>query len=310
MLPRARPCTGLLALAATAALLTSACSSGTAGPDHPRPLTHPDGDAKPAIAGGLAAAPARALARTAEHQQRVHAQRLAAARTWGLKAAPLLPPAPPRSKPALATEPGYEAKGGGPGLPPVITRVPTDDRVIFLTIDDGYRKDPELLRMLRELGVPVSAFLADEVARDDYGYFRDLRDLGTTVSNHTLHHPNLRELPYAAQREEICGQQRVLEREMGTKPRIFRPPYGNYDADTLRAAKECGIDLVPLWQQEAFPGRWTYSRADTAFHPGDIVLTHFEGSSEFGGTMTDMLRTVLRKANDEGFAVARLEAYV
>ncbi|MEO3768299.1 polysaccharide deacetylase family protein [Streptomyces sp. B8F3] len=301
---------GLPALAVTAALLASACSSGTAEADHPRPLTHPHGDAKPAVAGGPAAAPARALARTAQHQRRVHARRLATARAWGLDATPLLPPAPPRTKPALVTEPGFEANGGGPGLPPVITRVPTDDRVIFLTIDDGHRKDPELLRMLRELDVPVSAFLTDEVARDDYAYFRTLRDLGTTVNNHTLHHPNLRELPYAAQREEICGQQRVLEREMGAAPRIFRPPYGNYNADTLRAAKDCGIGLVPLWQQEAFPGRWTYSRGDTALHPGDIVLTHFEGPSEFGGTMTDMLRTVLRKANDEGFAVARLEDYV
>lgn len=310
MLSRARLRTGLLPLAVTAALLASGCSSGTAGPDRHHPLTPRSEDAKPAVAGGPAAAPALALARTARHQQRLHARRLAAARTWGLAAAPLLPPAPPRTKPALATEPGYETDGGGPGLPPVITRVPTGDRVIFLTIDDGYRKDRELLRMLRELDVPVSAFLADEVAGDDYAYFRDLRDLGTAVHNHTLHHPNLRELPYAAQREEICGQQRVLEREMGAAPRIFRPPYGNYNGDTLRVAGDCGIDVVPLWQQEAFPGRWTYSRADTAFHPGDIVLTHFEGPSEFGGTMADVLRTVLRKANDEGFAVARLEDYV
>ncbi|WBB63693.1 polysaccharide deacetylase family protein [Streptomyces sp. WMMC500] len=308
MTPRPTLRSGLLSLAVTAALLASACSTETT--DHPRPLGHPHGDAKPAAAGGGVAAPARALARTAEHQRRVHARRLAAARAWGLDATPLLPPAPPRTKPALATEPGYGTNDGGPGLPPVITRVPTGHRVIFLTIDDGYRKDPELLRMLRELDVPVSAFLADRVARDDYAYFRDLRDLGTTVNNHTLTHPDLRELPYAAQRAEICGQQRVLEREMGAAPRIFRPPYGNYNGDTLRAVRDCGIDLVPLWQQEAFPGRWTYSRADTAFHPGDIVLTHFEGPSEFGGTMADVLRTVLRKAGDEGFAVARLEDYV
>ncbi|MFW6695598.1 polysaccharide deacetylase family protein [Streptomyces sp. MAR4 CNX-425] len=307
MIPRAALRAGLLALSA-ASLLASACSHETAG--HPRPLTPSHEDAKPAAAGAPAAAPARALAATARHQQRAHARRLAAARVWGLDAAPLLPPAPPRTKPALTTEPGFGTEGGGAGLPPVITRVPTDDRVIFLTIDDGYRKDPELLRMLRELDVPVSAFLTDAAARDDYAYFRALRDLGTTINNHTLRHPDLRELTYAEQRAEICGQQRVLKREMGTAPRIFRPPYGNYNGDTLRAAKDCGADVVPLWQQEAFPGRWTYSRGDTDFHPGDIVLTHFEGPSEFGGTMADVVRTVLRKARAEGFAVARLEDYV
>src|SRR5207302_7820304 len=39
---------------------------------------------------------------------------------------------------------------GGAGLPPVVSRVATSDPVVFVTIDDGWTKDP-----------PVLPFLAD-----------------------------------------------------------------------------------------------------------------------------------------------------
>lgn len=295
----------VLRTALSLALLGSvaACS-----PDRTVPGGGARDDAKAAVAQ-YRSTTARAVAASALRHEKAHRARTAAARAWGLSQAPLLPPSPPRTKPRLVTEPGFEAGDGGYGLPPVITRVPTSDPVVFLTIDDGAAKDPRLPRMLRELDVPVSSFLADYVAGDDYDYFRGLRG-GAAVHNHTLDHPDLRELPYEAQRRQICGQQQILARETGTRPRLFRPPYGHYNGDTLRAAASCGIEVVPLWQQEAFPGRMTYRRAERELRPGDIILTHFRGPDEWPGTMTDVLRGVLRMANEQGLAIARLEDYV
>ncbi|MEV6106232.1 polysaccharide deacetylase family protein [Streptomyces sp. NPDC051940] len=253
---------------------------------------------------------AQALAYDSWRQARAYARRTATAHRWGLAQAPLVPPAPPAVKPRLVTEPGFEARDGSPDLPPVITRVPTTDRVIFLTIDDGNYKDPQLIRMMRELNVPYSAFLSDFVAREDYGYFHRMQAAGVTLNNHTLNHPNLRLMSYDAQRREICGQQERLRLEFGAAPRLFRPPFGNYNGDSLRAAKSCGVEVVPLWQQEAFPDRWDYRRGSRSFEPGDIVLTHFRGRSEWAGEMPDVVRQVLRKAAAEGFAVGRLEDYV
>ncbi|MGP3999237.1 polysaccharide deacetylase family protein [Streptomyces sp. 8N706] len=192
----------------------------------------------------------------------------------------------------------------------MLTRVPTRDRVVFLTIDDGSHKDPQLIRMLRELQVPVSAFLSDYVVRDDYGYFRELQKLGVSLNNHTLTHPDLRELSYEDQRKEICRQQVILEREFGVRPWLFRPPYGNYDQETLRAARSCGVRAVPLWTEEAFPDRIESADEKGELHPGDIILTHFRGRGEWPGTMPDMVRRVLARATAQGFAIARLEDYI
>ncbi|MCZ7433007.1 polysaccharide deacetylase family protein [Streptomyces sp. WMMC1477] len=238
---------------------------------------------------------------------RAETRRVAAAARWGLAEPPLLAPPPPAAKPELTSTPGLVS---GKGLPPVFVRVPTDQKVVFLTIDDGWHKDPRFTRMLRELRIPYSAFLSDYVAAEDYDYFRRMRRDGAGVHNHTLNHKELPKLSYKRQREEICGMQKVLKEEFGAPSRLFRPPYGAYDRDTLRAAASCGVEAVPLWAEEAWAQRFDWARLDREFHPGDIILTHFRGPEQWGGTMNDMLRRTLKTATEQGFALARLEDYV
>lgn len=303
--------------ASLAALLAVSCAA-TAGPSG-APAGGPRLDEPLAAAGAglpLGAAQqaetayaAASLAGYAEHLARAEARRVAAAQRWGLAEVPLRPPAPPAQKPALTTTPGHIS---GEGLPPVITRVPTEDKVVFFTIDDGWEKDPALLEMLRELDVPYSAFLSHYVAKEDYGYFRRMYRDGAAIHNHTLHHKELPTLSYERQRREICDMQEVLRDEIGVTPRLFRPPYGAYNRDTLRAAASCGLEAVPLWMEEAWAQRFDYARAERELRPGDIILTHFRGPKEWpgGGTMTDMVRRTLNEVTRQGYALARLEDYV
>jgi peptidoglycan/xylan/chitin deacetylase (PgdA/CDA1 family) len=249
----------------------------------------------------------QAFALYSQEAARLEATRLAAARRWGLDRAPLIAPPPPAVKPRLTTPRQFYR---GPGLPAVIARVPTEQRVVFLTIDDGVEKDPALIRMVRDLQIPFSAFLTDAVIRNDYDYFRRLQRDGAAMNNHTINHLDMRRLPYERQRREICAQQRTLKREFGIRPRIFRPPYGSYNQDTLRAARACGISVVPLWTQEAFPGGMNYADLSGKLRPGDIILTHFRGRAQWNGTMADVVRRVVRTATQQGFALARLEDYV
>lgn len=288
--------TGLAALALAA--LASGCGK--------------DGDAvEPAGGQPLQAPPARALDSYADKLRAAQAARAAAAKRWGLKKVPLTAPPPPAKKPHITTRDGFEVDGHERlGLPPVFTTVPVKEKVVFLTIDDGAEKDPEFLRMMTELKVPYSAFLSDYLAEEDYGYFKDMQKRGVALHNHTLHHPYLPGLSRAEQEREICGMQDVVEKRYGTRPVLFRPPYGNYDKSTLRAAKSCGITHVPLWNEEVFVDHWEYREWDRKIHPGDIVLSHFRGREDWDGTMRDMIRRFLDKVTAEGYAVARLEDYL
>ncbi|MFF2522011.1 polysaccharide deacetylase family protein [Streptomyces liangshanensis] len=314
-----------------AALLVAALASGCGGESaeakyarpgaatgHPAPQGAPQGpqaqkpgqaqkpdQARKAPQGG----PAGALAAYAENLRRAEALRTVAARRWKLARTPLTAPPPPAVKPVIRTRKGFEVSGGAT-LPPVFTTVPVKDKVVFLTIDDGAEKDPEFLRMMSELKIPYSAFLSDYVINDDYGYFARMRDRGVALHNHTLHHRYLPGLSYAEQKREICGQQDKMQKRYGKRPRLFRPPYGNYNGDTLRVAGSCGVTAVPLWAAEAFPDHMEWREWDRDLHPGDIVLTHFRGRDDWKGSMPDMVRRVMKTITDKGYAVARLEDYV
>lgn len=224
---------------------------------------------------------------------------------WGLTA-PLQYAPKPTQKPQLPKP--------APGKVPVIDRipVPADDKVVFLTFDDGAEKDPEFLKMAADLKLPISMFLTDNVASSDYGHFEKLRDNGSasTINNHTLTHANLRTLSFEGQKKEICGQQERLEKRFGKRPTLFRPPFGNYNDDTLRAASECGVSSMVLWRVSMQINNFQYAEG-SALKPGDIVLAHFRGPSELkGATEIQMTTRMLQRIQEQGFRIGRLEDYL
>ncbi|WP_406013600.1 polysaccharide deacetylase family protein [Streptomyces sp. NBC_00984] len=317
-----RPACAVLAALLVAAV-GSGCASGSGGQgggeaEHrERPAAGnpgPEAGTNPAAGhpggSGQGAGRARVPGDAHENAQLTPAVRARLAKKWGLDRPPLIAPRPPAVKPRITTREGFEVKGDDDSLPPVFTTVPTKDRVVFLTMDDGSEKDPELLQMMDELDIPYSAFLSDYEVSDNYGYFGEAQRLGVTLNNHTLNHPYLPGLSHAEQKREICDEQDIIEKQFGKRPRLFRPPYGNYNGDTLRIAKSCGIKAVPLWNAEAFPDHMEWREEDQDLHPGDIILTHFRGRAEWDGSMADLVRAVMKTVTDRGYAVARLEDYV
>ncbi|TXS50676.1 polysaccharide deacetylase [Streptomyces sp. uw30] len=265
----------LAALVLTSALLAGC--AGSAGPADPR--------GEP---GERAARSAKNPAHTAQPYRR-----------WGLSAPlPAPPPPPARRLPHPA----------GDALP-VVHRVRTRDKVVFLTYDDGAEKDPRFVDMVRELRLPVSMFLTDSVVGPGYGHFARLRSVGASIQNHTLDHAALRGLPYAGQRAEICGQQNKLRARFGIRPRLFRPPYGTYDTTTLRAAADCGVTAVVLWRAALEgDGELTYAHGPERLRAGDIVSV--PSGEPAGLSLRERTTRLLREVRQRGLTVGRLEDYL
>ncbi|MGJ5751958.1 peptidoglycan/xylan/chitin deacetylase (PgdA/CDA1 family) [Streptomyces puniciscabiei] len=241
---------------------------------------------QPAATGG-ATAP-RAADATAWHK-------------WGLTPLPAAP-RPPADKPV---------KLSATGPVPVFTHIPTSQKVVFITVDDGQEKDPRFIEMMRDLKVPITMFLMNDAIKSDYGYFRQLQALGDHIENHTLHHPVMSTLALARQKEEVCGDQKILTKEYGTAPLLFRPPYGAYNANTRTAVAECGPRAIVWWRESMQIRNIQYQVPGGKLHSGDIILAHFRGPSELkGATMTQMFASLLKRIQEQGFAVARLEDYI
>jgi peptidoglycan/xylan/chitin deacetylase (PgdA/CDA1 family) len=229
------------------------------------------------------------------------------------------PQGPPGALPREGEVGRVRASGG---LPPVISSIPTDRKVVFLTIDDGWEQDPGFVRQIRDQRIPITAFAMRDAVEargvpdpaggqgsytgaGKWGYFRSLRDVGVPIENHTLTHPDLRLLGRAAQRREICGASKVIAERTGARPTLFRPPFGSYNTDTLRAAKSCGLTSVLLWTASVQPGgKIAYQAPDQKLHPGDILLLHFRPSLDRD------FRVLVKKIKRRGFELGNLQAYL
>ena len=224
-------------------------------------------------------------------------------RKWGLK--PLPPaPAPPADRPIKLTRTGKV---------PVFDSVPTTQKVVFITLDDGAEKDPRFVQMMQDLKIPFTMFLMNDTIKNDYGYFKPLQALGNSIQNHTLHHPAMSTISAARQREEVCGDQKIITNEYGAAPFLFRPPYGDgaYSSTLNASVQACGPRAVVYWKETMQITGMQYQTGDKKLQDGDIILAHFRGPSELKGeSMTAMFTNLLKRIQEQGFTVARLDDYI
>ncbi|MEU8302047.1 polysaccharide deacetylase family protein [Actinomadura sp. NPDC048955] len=199
------------------------------------------------------------------------------------------------------------------GLPPVIKQIQTQERVVFLTIDDGYTYDSEFVNLVRKEKVPILTFLTSTYIKGQGQYFWAMRNAGSPMENHTVDHPNMATLSAAAQKKQICDSSEAIQKQYGHRPQIFRPPFGSYNQTTLQVAKECGIKSVLLWSAEFYNGTSGpgvgyngFARADGAkgFKPGDIILMHYRKG------LAQEFQMILGWIRQAGFRPAAVQNYL
>jgi peptidoglycan/xylan/chitin deacetylase (PgdA/CDA1 family) len=186
---------------------------------------------------------------------------------------------------------------------PVISRVTTTNKVIFLGIDDGIVRDPAVADLLKQANIPFTMFLVKGEADAGADYFRQLQQYGGVVEAHTITHPDLTKLSYGQVQSEVCGDQDDYQTLFGRRPTLFRSPYGSTNQNVQAAAASCGLKAVVLWKGSTNDGRFDLQDG-TQLTPGDVVLMHFR---------TDLLadlQKVFETCREQGFAIASLEDYL
>jgi peptidoglycan/xylan/chitin deacetylase (PgdA/CDA1 family) len=190
------------------------------------------------------------------------------------------------------------------GLPPVVRSIDTKDKVVFLTIDDGYSDSKKTAKILDRMGIPVTSFLTKAAITQNRDYFQAIsqRD-GQVIQNHSVSHPSMPGLSQSAQETQICATSDDYQKWTGTRPWMFRPPYGEYNETTQRAAKACGIDYVVNWNVSLPAAHLRYAEGDK-LAPGDIILTHWRDD------LPRHLKRALRDISRQGFQIGALQDYL
>lgn len=177
---------------------------------------------------------------------------------------------------AVNEKPNYKLPPIVNGLAPVVTSIPTEDKVVFLGIDDGAFQDESVLQIMKDNNINASLFLAKSFISNNPKVFQDLVSLGYNVENHTLSHNTVMvsTMSYDQQKAEICGMSDYIEKTYGRRPVLFRPPGGSYSETMRKVVADCGMKAIINWIAKANGGSMQY-QIGNALRPGDVVLMHF-----------------------------------
>jgi peptidoglycan/xylan/chitin deacetylase (PgdA/CDA1 family) len=149
-------------------------------------------------------------------------------------------------------------------VPIVESCAPPDGRkLLALTFDDGPSPNTEkVLDVFRRHGGHATFFVLGERIDAGEQYAELVRRAvaeGHEVGNHTYSHPHLGEHDEATVRDEIGKTAALIEATVGTRPRLFRCPYGE---DEERVAGVVAEDPVG-----AAIVRWSIDPEDWADPP-------------------------------------------
>jgi peptidoglycan-N-acetylglucosamine deacetylase len=159
--------------------------------------------------------------------------------------------------------------------------VPVSGRYIAMTFDDGPHpvNTPRLLNMLKQRNIKATFFMIGRSVDANPSVARRVAAEGHEIGNHSYTHTKLSSLSMAGIMSEIERTDSAIERAVGYKSRVMRPPYGALTQDQRAAVKNQTGHPTILWSVDPLdwkkPGASVVtSRILAGASNGGIILAH------------------------------------
>jgi peptidoglycan/xylan/chitin deacetylase (PgdA/CDA1 family) len=165
---------------------------------------------------------------------------------------------------------------------PYVRIAGSQHREIALTFDDGPGPyTPQILSTLEREDVPATFFEVGVLERYFYASTAAIVADGDVIGDHTESHEAMSRLSAAGQRRQLLAEASAVENHGARFPRLFRPPYGMWNARTVALLHRYRM-LMVLWTVDTSdyrrPGMKAIVKAALAgARPGAIILLHDAG---------------------------------
>lgn len=155
-----------------------------------------------------------------------------------------------------------------------------DRSQIAITVDDGPDPvhTPRMLDIFRDHAVKATFFVVGGAAEQYPELVLRMKNEGHEVGSHSYSHPYFHRLSWSGAIREIAMTRWVLNRILGEKCKLFRPPHGKLSLHSLIPAWAAGQQVV-MWNVDlkdycAASGDVEERLERTSFTSGDIILYH------------------------------------
>lgn len=166
--------------------------------------------------------------------------------------------------------------------------------VVFITIDDGWYPNEDVIKLMKQYHLPITTFLIQQAAQAHLSFWQEFAKAGGHIQDHTIDHPYLTHLSSADQKTQISQPIKYFQ-TLNWNVDELRPPYGDYNSQVGQSAWDSGIKSIVMWDAEIEDSKLT-TRSGKPLKPGDIVLLHWV--PDLNQEML-MLINVLQKDNFE-----------
>lgn len=126
---------------------------------------------------------------------------------------------------------------------------PIPEKSILITFDDGYMNNyTEAFPILKNLNMKATIFCIGNSLDGSYYLseeaIKEMSDYGIDIQSHTVNHLHLDTLSYDEQLLELKNSKEILEKITGKEIISIAYPFGDYNEDTIKAAKNSGYKLA------------------------------------------------------------------
>lgn len=162
--------------------------------------------------------------------------------------------------------------------------------------------DRELIDFLIANKIPATFFMSGRWMNKHDAEVKELLAVPFfEIGTHGEVHAHLPMHEMEEQQREILGPVRVLKTKYGRSATLFRPPYGEYNDQTVEAVKDLGLRFI-LWNIESGDPDPTLSaeviltRVQQRMKPGSVIVLHANGKGKHTREVTETLATTLLSA--------------
>lgn len=201
----------------------------------------------------------------------------------------------------------------------VITRLPTSEKVVAITLDACETKTPsyidwKIVNYLLENRIPFTLFVNGKFLLRNWKELETLHRTGlVSIQNHSMnHYQHMERLDSETVVKEVLEAEKLIQKLTGKKPVYFRFPGGNYDQRTLRIVESLGYRVVHWTFPSGDPDR-SITPERLARHviqntqPGAILIFHANGR---GYSTGEALPVIVQELKRRGYRFVRLEDYI
>lgn len=181
----------------------------------------------------------------------------------------------------------------------------TNTIAFVCNIDWGGEHIPKMLEILKENDVKISFFPTGRWAEKNKQLLKNIDSQEHEIGNHGYLHKDYDKLSFEENKEQISKADESIKEAIGVSPKLFAPPSGAFNENTIRASKELDYNVI-MWSIDTIDWREDSNKdkiVDRVIKKADnagIVLMHPTEET------VKALPVMIKELKDKGYEVGRV----